>query len=539
MQININRVFIMAMTGAALAATASVVLNWPVPVVLICELLPLCLYFSVLYRFGKNGLSHTAIDSVYYFGFIITILSLAGSVMRVWMFGIEKDLSSLIAQFGVGLLATGLALVFRLVLTARVESLNAKDLSQTIDEYVQRIDGIAVKVEMSAASFEGLSQSLQDRTRTVVESVHEECKSSMRSAAASFSESIAGMSRQASESVKRFGAMVESVATAPHIKQFDATVRDLAIGLKACAADLSNHGRLASEEALRATRQVLDASSEWHAETLGKMSQASQQTIQTTLAALSSIDFTIDTTTVKSDLVLLSRTITTFTKRFSDLDDKLASAHARHSVETLQPVIERFAEHLKQIGHDVQAQTAERFNYVSAKLASEAANGIAAMGEHVRAEHKQQVDALATHLDRLAMALEQADQRSAIESLVQRIDTFAENIDRLVAALDHTARSSGLERIEQRIDALAEISAQTVSAFERLGQASNNERLIERFDAFAENNNRLMSILERVALRANELPADSSSRSAAPDIPSVPIPTSAADPTLAPHVIPS
>ncbi|KND57464.1 hypothetical protein BVER_05821c [Candidatus Burkholderia verschuerenii] len=174
MQLNINRVFIFMMTLAATGALLSVLMNLPVPVVLAAELLPLCLYFSVLYRAGANGLSHTAIDSVYYFGFIVTILSLAGSVMRVWLFGIEKDMSGLIAQFGVGLLATGLALVFRLVLTARVESLNAKDLSEMIAEYVQRIDGIVSKVEASAASFEGLSQSLQERTRAVVESTFEE-----------------------------------------------------------------------------------------------------------------------------------------------------------------------------------------------------------------------------------------------------------------------------------------------------------------------------------------------------------------------------
>ena len=74
------------MTGTSPAARSDRVTDQAIGrvclVVLVCELLPLCMYFSVLYRIGKNGLSQTAIDSVYYFGFIVTILSLAGSVMH-------------------------------------------------------------------------------------------------------------------------------------------------------------------------------------------------------------------------------------------------------------------------------------------------------------------------------------------------------------------------------------------------------------------------------------------------------------------------
>lgn len=411
MQLNINRVFIVMMTLAAAGALASVMMHLPVPFVLAIELVPLCMYFSVLYRIGGTGLSHTAIDSVYYFGFIVTILSLAGSVMRVWLFGIEKDMSGLIAQFGVGLLATGLALVFRLVLTARVESLNAKDLSEMIAEYVQRIDGVVAKVEVSAASFEGLSQSLQDRTRAVVESTVDECTTSMRSVTTLFSESITKISEQTSLSVTRFGEVVESVATASHVEHFDQQVAGLSAGLKAFAAEVSQYGRLTTDEALRTTKQALDASSKWHADSLNTMAQASQESMRKALAVLAEVDLSVDTSAVKTDLLALSRTVSAFTRRFGELEDKLAVAHARDSAAALEPVVENFADQLVRTIGEAEVKALAQFHDASARLTEEAAKGIASVSRNAQIETKQQIDALSSHIDRLIAALDRTASR--------------------------------------------------------------------------------------------------------------------------------
>lgn len=409
--ININRFFIVMMSVAAVVATASILLHLPVPVVLVAELAPIVMYFSVLYRQGKSGLSHTAIDSVYYFGFIVTILSLAGSVLRVWLFGIEKDMTGLIAQFGVGLLATGLALVFRLILTARVESMNGKDLSQTIEEYVHRIDGIVSKVEASAASFEGLSQSLQERTRAVVEATYQECTSSMRATATAFSESVVKVTQQASESVTTFGAVVESVAVSSHVKQFDSNISELTNGLKGFAGEVSKYGRLTTDEALRATKQALDATSKWHVEGLTALSKASQQSIQTSLGALSDLDLRVDTSTVKSDLAALSRAVTSFTKKFGELEGRFLEADARHTVDALAPVVEKFSQDLLRSSGEIEIQALAQFNLVSERITAEAAKGIAAVSAVARIETSRQTNELAGHIDRLILALERTAEK--------------------------------------------------------------------------------------------------------------------------------
>lgn len=406
MVLNVNRVFIVTMGLAAFAALISVLLHLPVPIVLIFDLLPLCIYFWALYRYGKDGLSHTAIDSVYYFGFIVTILSLTGSVMRVWLFGIEKDMSGLIAQFGVGLLATGLALVFRLILTARVESLNAKDLSQTIEEYVQRIDKVVSRVEASAASFEGLSESLQQRTRVVVQAAFEECTASMQAAAINFSESMARVSEQATSSVSGFSRAVESFAEVTHVAEFGSNIEELSSGLKSFAAEVSSYGRRTTDEALKTTKQALDASSKWHVDSLNSMANASQQSIQTALSALTELDLNVETSTVKGDLMALSRAVTGFTKRFGELDDKLAIANARQSVEVLTPIIEGFSSDLVRTFNERDRQMLEEFDLMCARLGKETVKSITAMNDAAATETSRQAHELSAQIRQLIVVLE-------------------------------------------------------------------------------------------------------------------------------------
>ncbi|WOD18951.1 hypothetical protein [Paraburkholderia kirstenboschensis] len=406
----------------------------------------------------------------------------------------------MIAQFGVGLLATGLALVFRLILTARVESLNAKDLSQTIDEYVQRIDHIVVKVEASAANFEALSQSPQERTRAVVEATYEECTASLRSAATVFLESIAGISEQTSQSVTRFGQVVESVPVASHVEHFDSSIMQLNTDLKNFAAEVSKFGRLTTDEALRTTKQALDASSKWHVESLNEMSNASQQSIRTALATLENLDMSVDTSNVKSDLQALSRNIGSFSKKFSELDDKLASAHTRHSVEALEPIVEKFAEHLVRATGEIEIQALAQFNDATSRLTKEVVNGVEAASDRAQAETTQQIDALTGHIHRLSVALERADQQPAMERNGQRIDALAGNVDRLIVSLAKADQQGATERSAQAVDALAGNVDRLLTTLQN-GLQSGNEQNAQRIDALAVNVDRLIGVLERSATR--------------------------------------
>ncbi|WP_050455771.1 hypothetical protein [Candidatus Burkholderia verschuerenii] len=246
----------------------------------------------------------------------------------------------------------------------------------------------------------------------------------MRSAAAVFSESIAKISEQTSHSVTRFGEVVESVAMASHVEHFDTHIAGLSTGMKAFAAEVSQYGRLATDEALRTTKQALDASSKWHVDGLNTMAQASQETMRAALAALKEVDLSVDTSTVKTDLQALSRTITTFTRKFDELDEKLAATHARDSAVALEPIVTQFADHLVRATGEVEVRALAQFHDASSRITGEVTKSIAAIGERAQLQTRQQADTLSSQIDRLIVALDRAAlrveriERAPVQSIV-------------------------------------------------------------------------------------------------------------------------
>src|SRR6185369_2077168 len=81
--------------------------------------LPLAYYhLGYLLPRARKGLSHAAIDSVYYFGFLVTIAALGVSAVSLAVTGGKAPLNNIAFQFGLGLLATGYAVLARMHLTS-------------------------------------------------------------------------------------------------------------------------------------------------------------------------------------------------------------------------------------------------------------------------------------------------------------------------------------------------------------------------------------------------------------------------------------
>src|SRR4051812_18321375 len=67
---------------------------------------------------ARAGLSQSAIDSVYYFGFLITIAALGVSAVSLAASGGKASMDAVAYQFGLGLFATGYAVFARMHLTS-------------------------------------------------------------------------------------------------------------------------------------------------------------------------------------------------------------------------------------------------------------------------------------------------------------------------------------------------------------------------------------------------------------------------------------
>jgi hypothetical protein len=103
---------------------------------------------------ARIGLSQTAIDSVYYFGFLVTIAALGISAVTIATSGGSTDINAVVFQFGVGLFATGYAVLARIHLSSISSKGHAVSPEAILDSYIKRsmelIDNVETAVIRTA-----------------------------------------------------------------------------------------------------------------------------------------------------------------------------------------------------------------------------------------------------------------------------------------------------------------------------------------------------------------------------------------------------
>ena len=76
-------------------------------------------YYFYVNRLGEQNINNA--DSVYYFGFSITVVTLAASAIASFGSSVEvADLKTVFSQFGIGLIATCIGLILRKIGRAHV-----------------------------------------------------------------------------------------------------------------------------------------------------------------------------------------------------------------------------------------------------------------------------------------------------------------------------------------------------------------------------------------------------------------------------------
>ena len=141
--------------------------------ILLSGLLPIITYHYLLHkqRSSKETRTHLTeaeIDSVYYFGFVITLLMLIAAVLTLGVANPgEIELQTIGIQFGIGLFVTGYALIGRLHLQVSNESdLEPED---AYANYVDRVNNLLGRVDLAYADLDDLLKRLVDRLRTTLE----------------------------------------------------------------------------------------------------------------------------------------------------------------------------------------------------------------------------------------------------------------------------------------------------------------------------------------------------------------------------------
>lgn len=139
---------------------------------------------------ARTGLSQAAIDSVYYFGFLVTIAALGVSALSLALGHGKESMDTIAYQFGLGLLATGYAVFARMHLTSISTWLDEQSPEVVLDRYLSRTQELVTNVEMASVQFATLSSNLMSKTEEVTRRSSDAAEKSMLEMARLFDEQL-------------------------------------------------------------------------------------------------------------------------------------------------------------------------------------------------------------------------------------------------------------------------------------------------------------------------------------------------------------
>lgn len=134
---------------------------------------PLAIYHLILLR--KSGLSSTQIDSIYYFGFLVTVITLVATAISIGLRPQTEKLSisSILLQFGLGLVATGYALFARLQLLSKAHEHDEESVVDATNKLAQSIRGVVNEFNNAGHEIVGLTNLTQQRLSEIEASMDE------------------------------------------------------------------------------------------------------------------------------------------------------------------------------------------------------------------------------------------------------------------------------------------------------------------------------------------------------------------------------
>lgn len=192
---------------------------------------PLVYYhLGYLTRRASKGLSQTAIDSVYYFGFLVTVAALGVSAVSLAATGGKAPLTDIAFQFGLGLLATGYAVIARLHLTSIGTLVEEANPEAVLDKYVARSRELVTNVEMASEQFVTLSNNLMRKSEEVATASQAATQSVMLEMARLFDEQLRGTLASARDGLTEIRGLVRETS---FVQEREALVRGVKDTLEA------------------------------------------------------------------------------------------------------------------------------------------------------------------------------------------------------------------------------------------------------------------------------------------------------------------
>jgi hypothetical protein len=165
-------------------------------------------HFGILARMVRKGATGATVDSVYYYGFLVTLGALAFGALGTSLTA-QNDLrvEQVVAQFALGLIATGYAIVARLHLTSLEKAIPGQHPEETLDTYVNRSRALIRNLEEASGALANLSRESVEQTDSIVRTSQHALTTQLQAVTTAFTEEL----RESFAQVLRSGNEVSGV----------------------------------------------------------------------------------------------------------------------------------------------------------------------------------------------------------------------------------------------------------------------------------------------------------------------------------------
>lgn len=447
-----RKMLLLMLLSVAILVATTFMLHLPPLVALPLAIGPLCFYhIRVLLPRARDGLTTTTIDSVYYFGFLVTVAALSVSALLVGFRGAAQSMDAVVLHFGTGLFATAYAVVARLHLQSRVSQVSEVSLEEVMDKYVIKSSELVKNVEAASVRLTSFSREIVSKTIEAAELTRLAANEKMLNVAEEFSTQMSETLESARQGVHEFRIVLNSTAFANERKQYTDSLKETVMAtssLNKALAELISKTReevTLSKQNISATTDLTLRLSEL-ASQVGTFGAPEGVMAQSTAALQGATDIVTRATGA------IAGTVSELEKILVNVDDSSAA------LKTIGTLSKRTADHLDALNQ-------------SSKRAAEAATHLGDLGDSTKVLVRR-VKALDTVVETLS------GTTGALAANLGRAEVASNSFDLRLARFPTQADAVEAfgARVEKSLEAIAVRTEQTRDSSEVLAGHSENAR---------------------------------------------------------------
>ncbi len=185
------------------------------------------IWYHVGYLQQRDEIGSTEIDSVYYYGFLVTIGALGCTALRLSLNGVDGDFAGVALQFGLGLLATGYAVWARVQLTARSNTPTESELLEQMQRSVENARQLGDAIDLGVSQYTAFAKRVVEGQEAFGLRIQGVAEENINQATLEFRAAMAGIAEEGRLALQELRAAVNDVTFREEREELHTSIRDM------------------------------------------------------------------------------------------------------------------------------------------------------------------------------------------------------------------------------------------------------------------------------------------------------------------------